>query len=46
MAGPSRRVAMEAGAPGMLSKMAEMQPPATALVYTAPSMMSEASGVM
>ena len=46
MAGPSIRVAMEAGAPGMLSRMAEMLPPATELVYTAPSMISEVVGGM
>ena len=33
---PSNSVAMLEGAPGMLSRMAEMEPPATALVYTAP----------
>ena len=37
---------MEAGAPGMLSRMAEMDPPATAEVYTAPRSSSEGTGGM
>ena len=43
---PSNSVAMLAGAPGMLSRMAEMDPPATALVYTAPSRMRLVAGGM
>ncbi len=44
MTGPSIRVAMEAGAPGILNRMAETLPPATELVYTAPSIISDVVG--
>ena len=43
---PSKVVAMLAGAPGILSRMALTAPPATVAVYTEPSRISPLAGVM